>query len=341
MKLEDELNIPSEAYLPEISLFTLKICNSSSIEISRSNSIRLSSNQNTTSSASIRCLIVGRQAATSDIRIQHGSISRKHAAFFFMRKGELFLIAFGGKHGTFVNGLPIQGSVPLKHGDTIVFGNARESVFTVNEVPKQTSSPRKTSLHDKEEIDNQKQQCNDLKLDDKAKDNEEPQLKGNATPITRKDREAEIAAMVASLDEAPEYQKYVRNEDIEDNNALHANGNLATSVPSQYGLPITQQFHIEASSEPTLSSTTKCVKQTLTTMILDKSGSRLAVGHGQHLKIYDFSGMDRKRTAPFKTILVEDGYIVEHACYSNTGDRILVATSSPQPTVLDRDGNEM
>ena len=77
-------------------------------------------------------------------------------------------------------------------------------------------------------------------------------------------------------------------------------------------------------------------------MAVDPAGSRFACGGTDtYLSLYDFAGMDQVRTGPFKTVEVEEGHLVVDVCYSNTGDRLLVATGSVQPKVLDRDGNEM
>ena len=75
-------------------------------------------------------------------------------------------------------------------------------------------------------------------------------------------------------------------------------------------------------------------------MAVDPAGSRFAVG-GMHLRLYDFAGMTSIQQDPFKTIEVQEGHVLVDVCYSNTGDRLLVATTSVQPKVLDRDGNEM
>jgi hypothetical protein len=75
-------------------------------------------------------------------------------------------------------------------------------------------------------------------------------------------------------------------------------------------------------------------------MAIDPAGSRFAVG-GLHLKLYDFAGMTSIQQDPFKTIEVQEGHVLVDVCYSNTGDRLIVATTSVQPKVLDRDGNEM
>lgn len=312
MSLEDELQIPPDAYMPASSGFSLKVSNGSTIELSRITSLRASS--------SPRCLIVGRQAATSDVRIQHGTISRKHAAFYFVSGDIIMLKEFGGKHGTRVNGQLIEGAVKLRQGDVVVFGSVWESAFVLQapmDMPRKPEASKDVMVQD---IPKQ----NELQVLAELQEDEAP-----TTGVTRQDRESQIAAMVASFDEKPTYQTYTPVIP-----QMEAPRNVKqASIAQQHGFPIAQEFHID--------TTDSNIKHALTSLIVDKSGSRFAVGIGPYLKLYDFSGMDRQRTTPFKTIIVEEGYNVEHVCYSNSGHQILVGTASPQPTILDRDGENM
>jgi hypothetical protein len=138
--------------------------------------------------------------------------------------------------------------------------------------------------------------------------------------------------MVASFDAKPTYQKYTRAMTQEQTSKTIEQ----LSVAQQHKLPITQEFHIDAPSDAN-------TKHPLTSLVVDRSGSRFAVGNGPYLKLYDFSGMDRQRTVPFTKLLSsKSGYTVEHVCYrGNSGDRIMVGTASPQPSIFDRDGELM
>jgi hypothetical protein len=336
MNLEDELQIPPTANMPASSGYSIKTLNGSSIDLSRTTSLRKAS--------SPRCLIVGRQAATSDIRIQHGSISRKHAAFYFIDNHVLILKEFGGKHGTHVNGNPIRGEVVVKGGDTLMFGNVRESIFTVQAPIKELQKP--ITFTDTKVEENSEQHHNGTQQDPRQDHNlpvtftdtnveensEQDPRQDHKLPVavTRDAREAQIAAMVASFDAKPTYQKYTPAMTQEQTSKTIEQ----LSVAQQHKLPITQEFHIDAPSDAN-------TKHPLTSLVVDRSGSRFVVGNGPYLKLYDFSGMDRQRTVPFKTLIVEEGYTVEHVCYSNSGDRIMVGTASPQPSIFDRDGELM
>jgi pSer/pThr/pTyr-binding forkhead associated (FHA) protein len=67
-------------------------------------------------------IVVGR-ASVSDLRLQHPSISRRHAQV--KRVGEQFFVKdLGSQNGTFVNKQRIATEVEVKPGDTIAVGNA-------------------------------------------------------------------------------------------------------------------------------------------------------------------------------------------------------------------------
>lgn len=67
-------------------------------------------------------VVVGR-ASVSDLRLQHPSISRRHAQV--KRQGEQFFVKdLGSQNGTFVNKQRIATEVEVRPGDTIAMGNA-------------------------------------------------------------------------------------------------------------------------------------------------------------------------------------------------------------------------
>ena len=66
--------------------------------------------------------MIGR-ASVSDLRLQHPSISRRHAQF--KRIGEKFFVKdLGSQNGTFVNKSKIETEVEVAPGDLIAMGNA-------------------------------------------------------------------------------------------------------------------------------------------------------------------------------------------------------------------------
>ncbi len=67
-------------------------------------------------------VVIGR-ASVSELRLQHPSISRRHAQV--KRVGEQFLVKdLGSQNGTFVNKSRIANEVEVKVGDTLALGNA-------------------------------------------------------------------------------------------------------------------------------------------------------------------------------------------------------------------------
>ncbi len=67
-------------------------------------------------------LVLGR-ASSSDLRLQHPSISRRHAQLT-RRGNQLFFKDLGSQNGTYVNRVRLSGEVELQAGDEVALGNA-------------------------------------------------------------------------------------------------------------------------------------------------------------------------------------------------------------------------
>jgi hypothetical protein len=202
----------------------------------------------------------------------------------------------------------MSGTTELKHGDTVYFGNVQETTFLVT-----APDEKKEEMSESVPI-----------VETKKNLAVEPGhgLTGRAK------REAEIAAMMDSLDDTPDYEKYVAPKEEVEKTAQQV-----SSLEIQHSIPVSERFEILNDGDR---------RRVVTSLAMDVAGSRFAVGGTDtHLRMYDFAGMDQLRTGPFKTIEVEDGHSLVDVCYSNSGDRLLVATGSVQPKVLDRDGNEI
>lgn len=289
-----------------------------------------------------RCLIVGRQAKSADIRIQHGSISRRHAALYFL-DNDCLLEDFGSKKGTLVNGQPVRGKQILKADDVIIFGTVRESAFkVVNTIKKDTNSGTRSTEPSEAPSEPPREEQAAAESENVVERQSNPALTGRAK------REAEIAAMMQSLEQTPEYQKYIppagdasaqRNSQSPGHNQPSSKQETAealdqiTKVAKQHKLPINERMTLSQDTER---------RHVVTCLAMDPSGARFIVGTTDNtLRLYDFGGMDRLRRDPFKILQADEGHVVSDLCYSNTGDRILVGTGSVQPYVLDRDGGEM
>jgi WD repeat-containing protein 70 len=281
-------------------------------------------------------LLVGRQAAICDIRITHKSLSRQHALLYYhqsdlsvgSRLPQLMVFDLGTKSGTFVNQQRIEAkmSVPLKNGDVIQFGKSQPP-FTV-----QWNETEKSSQAEQQEVQPQLQQ------EDESEENVDP-FEGLTG---RERRQAEIAAMMASLDETPTYSKYVPTDIQQPSTAL---GNSHEGANPEHNQHITKlQKLVEKHHLPLTNCTDMTVLESshISSMIMDPTGARFAIGSmDSSLKLYDFAGYNPLNPLPFQNVIIEDGYPIRSMAYSSTGDRLLIATGSSQPYVVDRDGQEI
>jgi len=229
-----------------------------------------------------KCLVIGRQARVCDIRIDHKSVSRRHAVLYYTKDGKLMIKDVCGKK-CMINESEItsKSSKILTEGDVLQFGNSGLNFL----LEKQTSSTNSSNEKEAEVV-----------------------------PYDRAAREAEIAAIMSSLDKAPTYKK-------SDLGIYKKDFNL--------DIPVSQCVTIEASSPKLVSC-----------MAFDPSGSRFITGSSSDtISLWDFGGMDSSRR-PFKLVQVEEGHALVDMAFSPTGNKFIVA-SSATPKVYDRDGNEL
>lgn len=84
-------------------------------------------------------LIIGR-ASACDLRLQHPSISRRHAQL--VRQGERFVLRdLGSQNGTFVNRIKISADQELVIGDELSLGNAVLKLRGPNSPPEKEAAP--------------------------------------------------------------------------------------------------------------------------------------------------------------------------------------------------------
>ena len=397
--LQEELNIPEDAtltYDPEraasggeggdtdvpMAYLTTIDDASTTIEIGTSTLAANSIGRN--------FILVGRQAATADLRIDHKSMSRKHAVLYYTVNNmeddqtnpigsqqqqkpqllNLFIRDLGTKKYTKVNGLivPSESPTQLLPDDVIQFGNAQPKFrikweitddanasdkigaslnsTTIGQGPQSTSTSSSTATTPTANLttnyENGGVKSEQFEQEGLEQQNEEP----GAGLTGRAKREAEIAAMMASLEAKPEYQKYIPKANDASDNARSADGrrkepsSYDLSVAKEHRLPLSDRLSIEHHSV----ESDALVKQvsSITCIVLDPTGARFVVGSNDgSLRFYDFAGLNPSSPMPFTTITVQDGYRVVDGCYSPNGDRILIATGSRQPKLFDRDGQEI
>ena len=327
--LDDELGVPKDATLrPQGIHGTLQSNGGNRIPIAHE-SCANSDDHDTTSR---RSLIVGRQAASVDLRIQHKSISRKHAVLYYLSSSNgaisrLILVDLGGKHGTLVNGQPVTAHEPhgLKDGDVLQFGNVRDETYRVE--MKQVNAGEGTEEPQPEVT---------------AAERDQTRIEQAGAGLSgRAKRQAEIAAMMDSLEQAPVYQKVATAEtynsqessSMTDENQRELK--RLAKLAKRFKLPITKRLALE-------STASSHRKNAVTCLAIDPAGARFVVGSTDtQLRFYDFGGMLRDRTDSFKNVIPDDGYLIVQCAYSSSGDRVLVGTSSVQPRVLERDGDEV
>lgn len=100
-------------------------------------------------------VLLGRNATMSDIKLEHPSISRRHALLGHGSSGNLYVMDLGSSHGTFVNAkaLTKRKREPLRDGYTVKFGaSTREYIVKLDldaedgDDVKTKSNPKKRKL---------------------------------------------------------------------------------------------------------------------------------------------------------------------------------------------------
>ena len=340
------------------SLIAISSSNSS-IPIHPTTSVHTSNNSNSNNESKVipKFIIVGRQANVADIRINHKSISRKHAALYYRPKDigannnnnndnnnnhyQLILQDLGGKFGCYVNGVKVDGhnSIVLNHGDMLIFGNVREQSFKVDCKDDIISiiGHMNNNIEKKELIEAKNDEHQNNTLNTNQSSSEKPMLTGRAA------REAEIAAMMESFNQVPTYTKYNPTTEIKDKEP-NTFDNHDNRMKISESLKTNDKLHkIPIAKSITISNTTTSSNSSLaTTLSLDPSGSRLLVGMSNGIiSLYDFNGMDLS-LQPFRSVSIQEGrYSIVSTTFSNSGDRIMLGSTSATPLILDRDGYEI
>lgn len=153
----------------------------------------------------------GRNSAMSDVILDHPSISRQHAFIASDDAGTVYVVDNNSTHGTFVNGKRIEPKERIEIHETDVLtlgGSTREY---------------KVKLSSRKGIETEDFPQNTAQVSNIAANRRD-------FPSTREEREAELAAMIASVSKPVEYvPKYPRVEDTGD--GLHDIGSPSESLP--------------------------------------------------------------------------------------------------------------
>jgi len=146
------------------------------------------------------CVTFGRNAQMSDIKLDHPSISRRHAMIGHGSSGNIYLMDFGSSHGTYLNGQKISPNhrKVLKNKDVIKFGaSTREYVVFLD-------------LDYKENEDNNNSTDNTNEHNDNNNNNEnKTSRKRHLTEITtdddnkKKDNDNNIKKEDKTMEESP------------------------------------------------------------------------------------------------------------------------------------------
>lgn len=137
-------------------------------------------------------------------------------------------------------------------------------------------------------------------------------------------RKAEIDAMTASLRTTKRPAPPSEEEEHDDDEPAAEN-----DIAKRYRLPISHEIEL-----PGHSKLVSCIA-------IDRAGARVATGSMDYnLQLWDFAGMAR-HIRPFREIEVEEGNPIVALSYSPSGDKLVVATGSSQPTILDREGVQL
>ena len=300
----------------------------------------------------------------------------------------------GGKHGTYVNDARLEKNgvleLPLhKKGEhSIRIGNAPlicKVIIPATELEEKNEAEKsatETLIHVGDGNNNDEKSGETsaaghdvVKKDDTSNNNNNNIDTDDANvPSTRQSREAQIAAMVASLDSDPVYKKYMptdednnlgvttgmrnlatdnnnKNNTNNNNNNLHNNSNKN----NEYNLPITSSITLAPKSYSFTSSdgtnTPLQSKAAISTLCFEPSGARLVAGHRDGtLRYYDFHGMrpteeNQTQYPPFRIVdsdndpLDQTGrHVLTALGASASGGQWIVGTTSASPKVLDREG---
>lgn len=300
-------------------------------------------------------LLIGRQAATCDIRITHKSLSRQHAVLYYNHNTDQLMVQdLMTKSGTWVNQQRLAPKTPtaLTGGSVLQFGKARPSFVveydTAAKVEKMDSNAV-VRQEEKQEIQGVEAAPSDNKYN---WENDKPTLattdpESPKAPLTgRAARQEEIAAMMASLETAPTYTKYQlsEKEQSEESERVKQLQQQQEGPKEEELHPMIEKYKLPFPKTSSCSQTVSSESSVISSLAIDPSGTRFALAHmDSSMQLYDFAGWSScSEATPFSNLLVsDDTHAITSVTYSPNGERLVVATHSAQPKVFDREGEEL
>eukprot|EP00486_Rosalina_sp_Unknown_P006197 CAMPEP_0201571450 /NCGR_PEP_ID=MMETSP0190_2-20130828/14216_1 /ASSEMBLY_ACC=CAM_ASM_000263 /TAXON_ID=37353 /ORGANISM="Rosalina sp." /LENGTH=306 /DNA_ID=CAMNT_0047996097 /DNA_START=22 /DNA_END=942 /DNA_ORIENTATION=- len=184
-------------------------------------------------------VLFGRNASMSDIKLEHPSISRRHALIGHGSSGNIYVMDLGSSHGTFVNSqrLKKKKREPLRDGYTVKFGaSTREYIVKLDldidddSITKTQPNPKKRKLektaNDIESEQNgakrakiEKVSCRHLLV--KHKDSRRPKSWKSDSGITRSKQDA--------IELILKFRKEILGETVDENENENENGSKDTN----------------------------------------------------------------------------------------------------------------
>ncbi|GBG28848.1 WD repeat-containing protein 70 [Hondaea fermentalgiana] len=272
-------------------------------------------------------VVVGRKRKHCDIVVDHGSVSRAHAAlipvYTLAGEAELVVVDLGSSQGTFVNDEKLEPSVPVPlrtKTDVLRFGTStRRYQLREAGVTKDVSTSKKQSA--------------------------QAEVARNETELSRADRDAEIARLALEMSTtAPTYSltpatsslppdnpgdKKVENED--DDQDEDDEGPRPVQAPASVfeDVPRAEQIRISAHTK------------SVSAIAIDKAGSRFVTG-GNDCKVacFDFGGMNKANKA-FREFQPVEDQIVRALSFNPSGNTFLVVLADSVALVYNRDCVEL
>jgi WD40 repeat protein/pSer/pThr/pTyr-binding forkhead associated (FHA) protein len=293
------------------------------------------------------CFVLGRNSKMSDHTLDHPSLSRQHVAFVHDRHGRLHVKDLSS-NGTFVNDKRVNKETfaQLANGDKLRFGESQRTYCVKGMAEGDNTKANNWIEENSAAMPGDKEMRGQLPMSFGKDTGQKKTVTELNQSNARKSRQAEIAAMTASLGAAPkgagaqveeskaqgggEDEEQDEDEDEDEDDADDA---MEEETPEQYargmGIPVSHEIMLKGHDKH------------ITTLTIDPKGSRFVTGSMDCIiKMWDFGGMDRS-LKNFREKEPEEGNSIISLDYSPYGDRYICATGSSCPKIFDRECKQL